>query len=198
MFGTKSRRLRHARRRFSGRTLLSVCNMSLRTVGNRLGPSGHPQTLLKYAKTPPKRSNWAQKQRFGHLGEIGKISDFDLELRRRFCSDTAQLWKSFSSKTNSRPKKVWTRYLKNGGRQPPEKACANSHSILSKIVNPTMVDPLPMALSPRRMLGSASNRYPRNRTAMGNNTDRIIFARLHYPSTLQLVEFKNTISKTGK
>ncbi len=61
-----------------------------------------------------------------------------------------------------------------------------------------MVDPLPMALSPRRMLGSASNRYPRNRTAMENNADRIFFARLHYPSTLQLVEFKNTFSKTDK
>ena len=94
VWNPKSRRLRHARRRFSGRTVLSVCSMSLRAVGNRLGPSGHPQTLLKYAQTALKRSNWAQKQRFGHLGEIGKISDFDLELRRRFCSDTAQLWKS--------------------------------------------------------------------------------------------------------
>ena len=122
VWSPKSHRLRHARCRFSGRTLSSVCNTSLRAVGNRLGPSRHPQTLLKNAKTPPKRSNWAQKQRFGHLGEIGKISDFDLELRRRFCSDTAQLWSYYSSKTNSRPKKNWTRYLKNGGRQPPEKA----------------------------------------------------------------------------
>ena len=122
VWNPKSRRLRHARRRFSGRTLLSVCNMSLRAVGNPLGPSGHPQTLPKYAKTPPKRSNWAQNQRFGHLGEIGKISDFDLELRSRFCSDTAQLWSYYSSKTNSRPNFFWTRYLKNGGRQPPGKA----------------------------------------------------------------------------
>ncbi len=57
VWNPKSRRLRHARRRFSGRTLLSVCNPSLRAVGNPLGPSGHPQTLPKYAKTPPKRSN---------------------------------------------------------------------------------------------------------------------------------------------
>ena len=101
VWNPKSRRLRHARRRFSWRTLLSVCNMSLRTVGNRSGPSGHPQTLVKYAKTPPKRSNWAKNQRFDHLSEPRKISDFDLELRRRFCSDTAQLW------TYSRAKKVW-------------------------------------------------------------------------------------------
>ena len=57
VWNPKSHRLRHARRRFSGRTLLFMCNMSLRAVGNPLGPSGHPQTLPKYAKTPPKRSN---------------------------------------------------------------------------------------------------------------------------------------------
>ncbi len=73
VWNPKSRRLRHARRRFSGRTLSSVCNMSLRAVGNPLGPSGHPQTLPKYAKTPPKRqielknnvlATWARSVKF--------------------------------------------------------------------------------------------------------------------------------------
>ena len=125
------------------------------------------------------------------MGEVGKISDFDLELRSRFCSDTAQLWNSLPSKSNSRPKKIWTRYLKNGGRQPPGKAWGNSLPILRKVVKPTMVHPLRMALSPRRMLGSASNRFPRNRTAMENNADRIFL-----PASIIRVRYNSLSSKT--
>ena len=58
---------------------------------------GGDRYLIELAKNAPILSN---TETYGKLiydlyqrREILKISDFDLELRRRFCSDTARLWK---------------------------------------------------------------------------------------------------------